>query len=105
MSTGPALRDQGVADVLAADCSVTRNYAELVHKAVDALGSTGDLLDAESVRAWIEASYPDARPHHANVIPAVFKGLAGSGRLAPAGWREASRPCARGRVLRVWRTP
>ena len=99
ITSGPALRNQGISDVLAADYSVTRDYASLIREAVDAIG--GDLT-SDDVRAWIEATYPDARPHHANVIPAVFKGLAGSGRLVPAGWREASRPCARGRVLRVW---
>ena len=105
MTSGPVLRDQGVADVLAADTAAHRNFAELVREAVDALGSSGDLLDAETVRAWIEATYPDARPHHHNVIPGAFKALAEKGRLVPVGWREASRPCARGRVLRVWRTP
>ena len=105
MTTGPALRTQGVADVLAADTAAHRGYAELVREAVDVLGCSGDPLDAESVRAWIESTYPDARPHHPNVLPGAMKALAEKGRLVPVGWREASRPCARGRVLRVWRTP
>lgn len=105
MSTGPALRDAGVADVLAADCSVTRDYASLVREAVDVYAGTDQDVTAETIRDWIEATYPGAQPHHPNVIPGAMKALAESGRLVQVGWREASRPEARARVLRVWRAP
>ena len=100
MTSGPVLRDQGVADVLAADCSVTRDYASLIRFVVD------DFLiefTAEDIRDVIADVWPDARPHSPNIYGAVFRELANAGRIRPVGWQEASRPCARGRVLRVWR--
>ena len=103
MSTGPALRDSGVADVLAADCSVTRDYARLVRQAVDTFAGMDVDITAETIRGWIEATYPGARPHSPNVISGAMKALAEAGRLVQVGWREASRPEARARVLRVWR--
>ena len=103
MSAGAQLRDSGVADVLAADCSVTRDYARLVAEAVDVYAGTGQDVTAETIRDWIEATYPGARPHSPNVISGAMKALAEAGRLVQVGWREASRPEARARVLRVWR--
>ena len=105
MSAGPALRDSGVADVLAADCSVTRDYARLVREAVATFAGTDVVLDSEVIRGWIEATYPDAEPHSPNVMGGALKALAESGRLVPVGWREASRPSARSRALRTWRAP
>lgn len=100
--TGRALAAEGAGAVLAADVAVHRGYAELVREAVDALAVTGLPITAEDVRSRIEAEHPDAEPHHPNVLPAAMKHLATEGRLLPAGWREATRPCARGRALRVW---
>ena len=105
MSTGSALRDSGVTDVLAADASITRDYARLVAEAVDVYAGTDQDVTAETIRAWIDATYPGAQPHSPNVISGAMQRLASSGRLVPVGWREASRPEARARVLRVWRAP
>ena len=103
MSTGAQLRDSGVADVLAADCSVTRDYARLVAEAVATWSGSRATFTAEDVRAVIEARHPGAEPHSPNVISGAMKALAEAGRLVQVGWREASRPEARARVLRVWR--
>ena len=101
MNTGPALRDQGIADVLAADTAVHRDYASLIREAVDAIG--GDLT-SDDVRAWIEATYPGVEPHSPNVIGGTLQRMAEARRLRPVGYRPSSRPGARHRIIRVWRT-
>lgn len=101
MTSGLALRDQGVTDTLAADVAVHRGYAELVREAVDAIGGH---LTSDDVRAWIETTYPDARPHSPNVIGGAIMRLAESGRIEPAGYRPSTRPGARNRIVRVWAT-
>ena len=100
--TARALADEGTEAVLAADCSVVRDYAPLVREAVDVLGICRVEFDAEMVRAWVETHYPDAQPHSPNVYGAVFRELANAGRIVPVGWTEATRPESRGRALRVW---
>lgn len=94
------LRDQGIEDTLAADAAINRDYAAYVREAVDAL--SGRSLTADDVRAWIEVHHPGAEPHHPNVLPGAMRRLAATGHLSPVGWRESTRPTARGRVLRVW---
>ena len=96
-----ALADEGTDAVLAADCSVVRDYAPLVREAVEGL-KPGAEITAESIRSWVEAHHPDAQPHHCNVLGAVFRELANAGRIRPVGWTEATRPESRGRALRVW---
>jgi len=100
--TARALADEGTAAVLAADTAAHRGYAARIKEAVDVLGICRVEFDAEMARAWVEVTYPDARPHSPNVYGAVFRELANAGRIVPVGWTEATRPESRGRALRVW---
>ena len=101
--TGRQLRDAGIADVLAADASITRDYARLISEAVDRWAGSPATFTSEDVRAVIEALHPGAEPHSPCVMGGAIKSLAAEGRLVQVGWREASRPEARARPLRVWR--
>lgn len=102
MTTARALADEGTDAVLAADCSVVRDYAPLVREAVDWWGACEDTFTAEDVRGYVEDNYPGREPHHPNIYGAVFRELANAGRIVPVGWTEATRPESRGRALRVW---
>lgn len=97
-----ALADEGTAAVLAADASVTRDYASLIKEAVAMLGICRVEFDAEMVRAWIEDRFPERQPHSQNIFGATFRELAQAGRIRPVGWTEATRPESRGRALRIW---
>ena len=98
--TGAQLRASGQAAVLAADVAPHRGYAALIAEAVDRL--EGLPFDAEEVRWYIEANYPDARPHHPNVIGATLGGMANAGHVRAVCYRQSTRPTSRCRVLRVW---
>jgi len=101
--TSPAdLRNEGQADVLAADAAAHRGYADLIARAVDVFGGMGLDFDAEILRRWIGMNYPDARPHSPNVIGATLGGLAAAGRIRAVGYRSSTRPSSRCRVLRIW---
>ena len=103
MSTGAQLRDQGHADVLAADVAIHRDFAALISEAVDMFAKVGKDFDAEAVRRYVTGVYPDARPHSPNVYGATLGGLAAAGRIEAVGYRSSTRPSSRARVLRVWR--
>ena len=101
MTTARALADEGTEAVLAADASVTRDYASLIREAVDRM-KPGAEMTAESVRELVAFLHPGREPHHPNLIGATFRELAHAGRIRPVGWTEATRPESRGRALRVW---
>ena len=103
MTTARTLADEGTEAVLAADTAPHRDYAALVREAVEFIGA-GDWgnFTAEDIRSAVECIHPDVRPHHPNVLGAVFRELAHAGRIRPVGWTEATRPESRGRALRVW---
>lgn len=101
MTAATTLRDQGISDTLAADTAPHRCYAQLVREAVTAM--SGEYVDAETIRAWIAHRYPDAQPHHQNVLSGAIQRLAASGALTPAGWVDSTRATSRGRPLRLWR--
>ncbi|MDO5535357.1 MAG: hypothetical protein Q4F65_11990 [Propionibacteriaceae bacterium] len=105
MTTGAALRDSGVADVLAADTAVHRDFAPLIREAVEVVGADGAHFTSDDIRAWLELTYPDRRPHHANVYGGTLQRLADARRLVPVGYRPSTRPGARHRIVRVWRAP
>ena len=102
MTTGHALRDQGQDAAIAADCSVTRGYAPLVAEAVEVLGYSGWTFTAEQVREWVGRYYPDAQPHHPNVLPAVLGSLASAGRITAVGHVQCKRTSRRAGWMRVW---
>lgn len=101
-TTGPDLRDAGVADVLAADTAAHRGYAELVEHAIAVLALHRETFTAEDARELLERTFPDARAHSDNVLPAVFAGARARGLIRPVGYTQAQRPSAHARVIRVW---
>lgn len=103
MSTATELRDQGQADVLAADQAVHRGYADLIGPAVEAVGAHGLTFTAEDVRAWISQHHPDATEHHPNVLPAVLGGMAAAGRITGVGHVQCTRASRRAGWMRAWR--
>ena len=102
MSTGAQLKADGIDAVLAADTAVTRDYASLVVEAVNVIGICRVEFDAEMVRDWVERHYPDARPHSANVLPAVLGSLASAGRIRAVGHTRCTRSSRRHGWMRVW---
>ena len=103
MTTARSLADEGTEAVLAADVSATRGYADLLEEAIEEISNGPDFrFTAEDVRELVVRYYPDAQPHHPNLLGAKFRELANAGRIVPVGWTEATRPESRGRALRVW---
>ena len=99
MSAGQQLRDQGHADVLAADSAVHRGYGDHLREAVQTLAHIGDVFSTDDARDLI----PDGmEPHHCNVVGAVFRELALAEVIWPVGYVESRRPNARGRAVRLW---
>lgn len=101
MTTGQTLKAEGIDAVLAADCSVTRDYAALVREAVEWHGPL--TFTAEDVRAMVEVANPDAQPHSPNVLPAVLGSLASAGRIEAVGHTRCTRSSRRHGWMRVWR--
>lgn len=101
-STGAQLRDQGCADVLAADVAVHRNYGALVRAALDTLTASGQPFTAEDVRHAVTALDPHAAPHSPNVLPAIISRAATAGRIQAVGMVKATRRSRHGSHNRVW---
>jgi hypothetical protein len=94
--TGEALRDEGVDQALNAADTRARLAGE---DAIRRLAELGGPFTAEDVRELVGAPL-GARP---NLLPALFRQAARRGEIVAVGYRPASRPEARQRVLRVWR--
>lgn len=99
---GATLRDQGIADVLAADMSITRDYASLVTEGVHAFVKAGVDFTADDIRDWINRHHPGREPHHPNVVGAAIR-TAATGVAEAAGFIESTRPSRHSAVIRVWR--
>ena len=103
MSAGADMRDQGIADVLAADTSPIRGYGEYVTEAIGYLANTGEQFDAERVRTLVKVTHPEApEPHSPNVLPARMRAAASRGVIRPVGFTQARRPSRHASVMRVW---
>lgn len=102
MTTGARLRASGQSDVLAADVAPHRNFAAVVREAVEVVGRLRPEFTADMLDDWIAAMYPDARPHHPNVMPAVLGGLAAAGRIEAVGWHRSPRSSRRHGWGRIW---
>ena len=101
-TTGTALRDQGEADVLAADTAAHRRFAEYVNAAIERLIDQGQEFTAEDAHEAIERDHPGVQAHHANVLPAVFSKLRYRQDVRHVGYRRATRTPRRGGTLSVW---
>lgn len=102
MNTGTDLRDQGVADVLAADTAPHRGYGQLCSVQIETLAATGVVFTAEDVRAAVTAADPDAQPHSPNVLPACMAGAARAGLIRTVGYTAATRQSRHASVIRTW---
>lgn len=88
--------DAGAQAVIANTPLGPRDIAE---QCLNDLIAVGEPFDAETLRRCMGGHILGAHP---NAIAAVFRMASNDGRIRQVGWREASRPEARGRVLRVW---
>lgn len=100
MTTPTQLKTDGIDAVLAADCAPHRDYAPLVRAAIEA--HRGTTFTSDDAHGWIEARYPDARPHHPSVLSAVFGGAAASGQIVAVGMTRSTRLSGRARRVLVW---
>lgn len=100
--TGEDLRNQGWADVQAADTAVHRGYADLIRDAIDALNLTGEPWTAEDVRRWIADRHPEAMPHSPNLLGSVIGAEAAAGRISAVGLVKPGRASRRASMIRAW---
>lgn len=97
-----SLRDQGISDVLAADCAPHRQYATLAQGVVLAYPS-GWRFNAEDVRADVTNHHPGApEPHSPGLLGGVIRGLSEQGLIRAVGWAQSTRASSRCRPVRVW---
>lgn len=101
-ATGQELRTEGTEAVLAADTAPHRDYAALVHEAIDWYVGHGLTFDAEDVRRFITTEHPDAVAHSPNVLPAVFGAEARAGRIEAIGMVKPTRASRRHSRNLVW---
>jgi len=97
--TGQQLRDQGQAEVIAADTAVHRMAGTHIRAAIDQLAAKGEPFTAEDVRKLLPE---EVRPHSDNLLPAYIGGAAGAGRITAVGWATCTRPERRGGPMRRW---
>ena len=94
--SGAKLRDEGAAQALDAAPIIAVLAAEAV---IRRLARSGREFDAETVRDAVGAPL-GCRPA---VLGALFLAAARRGEIIACGFRQATRPEARRRILRVWR--
>ena len=85
-NTGEELREQGMADVIAADTSVTRGCGEAIKAAILELAAEGAPFSADDVRARA-----DVEPHSPNLFGAYFGSASRAGVIEPVGLCKPSR--------------
>ena len=99
MTTGTDLRDQGQADVIAADAAIHRGVTEHINAAIADLIAEGQEFTAEDIRDRLPE---DARPHSDNLLPAVIGSMAARRKIRRVGERRCTRPSRRAGWMRVW---
>jgi len=99
MTTGTDLRDQGQADVIAADAAIHRGVTEDINAVIADLIAEGQEFTAEDIRDRLPE---DARPHSDNLLPAVIGSLAARRKIRRVGERRCTRPSRRAGWMRVW---
>src|SRR5690625_516855 len=99
MTTGTQLRDQGQADVLAADAAIHRGVTEDINAAIADLISEGREFTADDIRERLPADFD---PHSDNLLPAVIGSLAARDRIRAVGHRRCTRPSRRAGWMRIW---
>lgn len=103
MTTGELLRDQGIADVLAADSAPHRGYADLVDAAIAHFTAADIPFSAEDVRDHIEREHPEAVAHSPNVLPGCFGRASRAGLIVPVGVTKPTRATRHGNRNLVWK--
>lgn len=94
MKTGKTLRDEGTALVLEHEEPA---WKEEAYRVIETLAAKGEPFTSEDV--WANISTP---PAHHNSMGAVMNGAAKRFSIQVLGYRQAQRPSAHARVLRVW---
>ena len=97
--TGQQLKEQGQADVIAADMAIHRMAGVHIRAAIDALADKGKEFTAEDVRKELPKEF---RAHSDNLLPAYIGGAAHAGRIKAVGWDTCTRPERRGGPMRKW---
>lgn len=105
MSAGTELRDQGVANALAADTAPQRGAAPYIREAIAALAGMDAGFTAEDVRDLLSDNETVLRVlrDRPNALSATILGAARSGLIECVGYTLARRPARRASVLRIWK--
>ncbi|HWU12115.1 MAG TPA: hypothetical protein VN520_38205 [Streptomyces sp.] len=99
-TTGARLRDEGVADVLAADGAVHRDYRPEIEAAIDVLVASRRSFQADDVHALLSE---DCRRYAApNLLPAVFRCYAQAEVITHIGFTTSTRAARHAGVQRQW---
>lgn len=99
-TTGTQLRDAGIADAIAADAAVHRDFRHYVDVALAGAIAAGSPFDADDVRSRLPEDVA-ARMTPA-LLGAVMQHARRDGRIAQLGWRTSSRPSRHAGALRLW---
>lgn len=100
-AAGLAARDQGFADVQAADVAPHRSFADLIREAIAA--QEGD-WSSDDLHDWLDDHYPHRRAHDPNLLPSVIGSLRSARRLRTVGYVPTRRPEGRYRRIAIYRT-
>lgn len=103
-TTGRELRDSGVAATIAADTAAHRFASLIIRDSIEAFAAQGREFTADDVREALSGNSDVVRVLHdrPNLLPAVFSGVAKSGRIRGVGYTRATRPARRASVMRIW---
>lgn len=99
MTAPTALRDQGWADVQAADVAPHRLYADLIRAAVDAQPGQ---FTSDEIHEWIAEHHPGREPHSPNLIGSILGSLACAGRIEAIGLDRTHRRSGRARRILIF---
>lgn len=104
-ATGAQLRDEAIADVLAADTAPHRGAGAFIQEVIDELAKSGREFTAEDVRDMLSENTVVTRrlQERPNVLPANILSASRAGRIAATGYTTATRPSRHASVLRTWR--
>jgi hypothetical protein len=100
-SNGAQLRDQGIADALAADKAINRDYAADLWDALDSVIASGREFCADDLRKELPAGVRESLPP--NLVGAVIKTASARGEIVPVGFVTSGRARRRAGVMRLWR--
>lgn len=98
--TGAELRDQGVADAIAADTAVHRGLRTDIEAILDTLAQSGQVFTADDIRRFLPADVRDRIPP--NLLPAVVRTASMRGEIEHIGWGISIRSSRHAGPVRRW---